>query len=391
MPDRASALPAPGAKAPALTPRPQRNAQPVAPLAGPRLVVDREREAPGWDDFVASADGGHHAQSSLWAQVKSVLGWDATRLTVREGDAIVGGVQVLSRSVGPRARVGFAPRGPLVAGRNPRVLDLLHRALLDLGREERIRYLKVQPPADRHDLVPALTARGWTTSAMEAAPTATIAVDLSPTEDELLGAMRRSTRDKIRRSLRRGLRIRVGGERDFASYRRIVEATGRRQGFTPYPARYYETMWRVFGRSGRACLLLAELDDRVLSSTLLIALGDRATYKMGGWTGEQSRVRPNEAIHFAGMRWAKEAAYRYYDFDGIDRRVAVALSRDGDLAEGDRGGVAQFKLGFGGHVELTPGALDIAPERLLRPAVRLIAPRMDRFLAVAHRFLGRGA
>ncbi|MGH3993695.1 MAG: lipid II:glycine glycyltransferase FemX, partial [Pseudonocardiaceae bacterium] len=345
---------------------------------------------PEWDRFVASTHGGHHAQTSLWAQVKSVLGWDGARLVVRRDGAIAGGVQVLTRSLGPGIRVGFAPRGPILGSDDSGLLDLVHQGVLEFGREQRVRYLKVQPPADRHDLVPALGDRGWTPSAIEAAPSATVRVEMRPSEDEILGAMRQSTRTKIRQSMKRGLHVRVGGEGDFGTYHGIVEATSRRQGFAPYPARYYETMWRVFERSGRACLLMAELDGRVLSSTLLLALGDRATYKMGGWTGEKSRVRPNEAIHFAGMRWAKDAGYRYYDFDGIAKPIALALRRGDDTTKSDFRGVAQFKLGFGGHAEVMPGALDIAPDRLLRPAVRLAAPRLDRFISMAHRALGRG-
>ena len=36
------------------------------------------------DEFVATTPGGHHAQTSRWARVKRVLGWDAARLIVRE-------------------------------------------------------------------------------------------------------------------------------------------------------------------------------------------------------------------------------------------------------------------------------------------------------------------
>jgi peptidoglycan pentaglycine glycine transferase (the first glycine) len=303
----------------------------------------------------------------------------------------VAGVQVLTRSLAPGARVGLAPRGPLIGSGDPGVLELLHSALLELGREQRIRYLKVQPPAGRHDLVPALGVKGWTLSAMEAAPTATILVDLRPDEEEILAAMRRSTRLNLRRSLRSGLQVRVGGARDFGAFERILKATGRRQGFKPYPARYYETMWRVFGESGRSCLLLAELDDRPLAATLLVGFGDTATDKMGGWTGEAPKARPNDAIVFAGMRWAKEAGYNLYDFDGIDRDVALALTQGRDLNQAAPGGVAMFKLGFGGRVTLMPWALDISPSPSLRPAVQLIAPRVDRFRSIAHRALGRSA
>jgi peptidoglycan pentaglycine glycine transferase (the first glycine) len=364
-----------------------------ASATGYQLTVDSATHDPAWDAFVAATPGGHHAQTSLWAQVKAVLGWDATRLVIRQGDTIVGGAQLLTRAVGRAGSVGFAPRGPLLANDDPRLLDEIQRAMMDFGRERRVRYLKVQPPTDRHDLVDALRARGWTPSAMEAAPTADVRVDLEPTEEEIFGRLRGSTRNYVRQAPKRGLEIRAGGEDDLAAYYSMIEATSRRQDFVPYPARYYETMWRAFaeGEGGNAQLLLAELDGKPLSSTLIIGYGDSATYKMGGWVGEKTRVRPSEAIQWAGIEWAKRAGYRYYDFDGINKTAAVALLRGGDEAETARKGVAAFKLQFGGEIVLHPGALDSSPSRLLRPAVRAAAPRIDRLQRVAHRALGRGA
>jgi lipid II:glycine glycyltransferase (peptidoglycan interpeptide bridge formation enzyme) len=353
--------------------------------------VERGARDPEWDAFVAAAPGGHHAQTSLWAAVKQVLGWDAVRIVLRDGGAIVGGVQLLTRAVGPGCGIGFAPRGPLVPEGDDAVLDHLLAALDDVGRERHIRYLKLQPPAGRHELLTALQRRGWAPSAMEAAPTATVSVDLAADEDEIMRRMRKRTREMIRQAPRRGLVVREGSEADFDAYWQIVDATSARQGFAAYPRRYYEAMWREFAGAGAAALLLAELDGRVLSATLLVGYGDRVTYKMGGWSGERSRVHPNEAIHWAGMQWAKAAGYRFYDFDGIDVSLARTLRAGGELPEAARRGVAHFKLGFGGEVELFPAAVDRSPTTLLRPVVRLAAPRMDRMKSVAHRALGRAA
>jgi lipid II:glycine glycyltransferase (peptidoglycan interpeptide bridge formation enzyme) len=360
----------------------------LSAAAGYRVTVDSATHDPAWDAFVAITPGGHHAQTSLWAQVKAVLGWEATRIVVHEGDTIVGGAQFLTRAIGPAGRVGFAPRGPLLASADPKLLDEVQRAMMAFGREQRVRYLKVQPPTDRHDLVDALRVRGWAPSAMEAAPTADVRVDLTVDEDAILARMRSRTRNYIRQAERRGLEIRSGTEDDLAAFYAVVEATSRRQGFAAYPQRYYETMWRVFGV--QAELLLAELDGQLLCSTIVLGYGDSATYKMGGWTGEKTRVHPSEAIQFAGMRWAKGRGFRYYDFDGVHKSVALALQSNGELSEEERHGVAAFKLQFGGDVVLHPGALDSSPSRLLRPAVRAAAPRIDRLQRVAHRALGRG-
>lgn len=369
---------------------PPRSPAPAAGVgASQRLTVESGEASPDWDRFVAATPGGHHAQSSVWGRVKRVLGWSATRLVVREDDAVVGGVQLLVRDIGRLGRVAFAPYGPLVAPGSERQLDSLHSALLEFGRDERIRYLKVQPAAQRQDLVEALSERGWTPSSLAAAPAATVLIDVTADEDELLGRMRRNTRKSIRASARKGLTTSTAGEERLDDFWQIVLATSARQGFTPYPRRYYETMLREFAASGGSTLVVAEFEERVLSSSMIIAFGDRASAKMGGWSGERTNLAPNESIEFASMRWAKERGCSDYDVEGIDPRVAIELERTGELPPEALEGVAHFKLSFGGRVERLPSALDIAPNRLLRPAVRLVAPRADRLRHTAHRALGR--
>jgi hypothetical protein len=36
----------------------------------------------------------------------------------------------------------------------------------------------------------------------------------------------------------------------------------------------------------------------------------------GGWSGEHRSRRPNEALDWAGIRWAAEQGLRWYDFHG---------------------------------------------------------------------------
>lgn len=354
------------------------------------IDVESTGLSPAWDTFVAVTPGGHHAQTSLWAQVKGALGWDATRLIVRQDSQIVGGIQLLTKQLpGGLGHVGFAPRGPLFGMRDGHLLREVHDALLSHARAQRILYLKAQPPIDRHDLVPALEGLGWAQSSLEAAPTASLRIDLTPPEDQLLANMRKTTRNLVRQGPRRGLRIRAGDGGDLAVFYQLVDATSRRQRFAPYPAIYYDTMFRVFSAVNGARLLLAELDGRVVSAALLVAFGDTVTYKMGGWSGDHPSVAPNEPVQWEAICWSKANGFRWYDFDGISRAAAVALSRSGSAPDHLRGGVLHFKLGFGGEIALFPGALDNTPSSALRPLVHLLARHADRALPLAHRAAGR--
>jgi len=339
-----------------------------------RLSIDAEPANAAWDAFVGSTPGGHHTQTSMWGRVKSLSGWGSLRLLAHQDADLVGGVQLLTREFGSLGRVAFAPRGPILADRDPGLEERLISAIFELGREEKIRYLKVQPPTERDDLVAALRKGGWSPSTLEAAPVATVRVDLAQSTDELLARMHRSHRQHLRAAERKGLRARVGGERDLASFFGLLEATRRRQGdksFVLYPQRHYEAMWRIFAAEDQARLLMIEHGDRLLSAVLLLSCGEYVTAKMAGWSGARGAY-PNELMHWSAMRWGKERGHRWYDFDGLGSP-----------------GVARFKLRLGGEAVRFPGALDISPHPVLRPLVRVAAPHLDRALPVARRMLGR--
>lgn len=356
-------------------------------MAGVRTEVMDGPAHPAWDDFVAVTPGGSHVQTSRWAAVKAATGWSARLVVARRGSEIVGGCQLLVRRTGP-ALLAYAPRGPLVARGEDEALAALIDRVVRAARGRRPSYLKVQPPVGRADMAGALLAHGFAASDLEAAPRATVLVDVTAEPEAMLARMRSGSRANVRKALRRGVTVRSGGEGDFAAFGALLEATGRRQAFDPYPVAYFRRMWEIFGRDGRSELVLAEHEGRLLSGLLVVGFGDTAAFKIGGWSGEQPQLRPNELAHWTAMRWAHERGYRWYDLEGFPPEVERALARGEDLPEA-RTGVAWFKLGLGGEVRVLPGAYDTSPVRWLRPAVRAAAPHLGSARGAALRLMGR--
>jgi lipid II:glycine glycyltransferase (peptidoglycan interpeptide bridge formation enzyme) len=346
-------------------------------------------EHPEWDVFVERTPGGHHLQTALWAQVKSVVGLRGVRLLLRAGDRIIGGCQLLVRRVPLVGAIAYVPRGPLVIGSDPHLIDVLFDGLGRLAAAERIVYLKVQPPTDRDDMTGVLEGRGFVATTLEAAPVATVRVELRDrTDEDLLGAMRATTRRYVRKAERNGVVVRDGIEADLPILQSLLEATAQRQGFSAYSAAYHRRMWQSFAPGGHVRLLIAEHEGIVLSCALLIAFGDSVIYKVGAWKGTTSTLRPNELLHWTAMRWARDQGHEYYDFEGIGADAAAALRAGRPLPE-ELSGVTYFKLGFGGMPTLFPSAYDGAYGRVVGPAVVRMAPRLERWRSLAHRAVGR--
>lgn len=347
---------------------------------------------PVWDDLVERAPGGHHVQTSRWAEVKRTVGWRALRVVVERDSRPVSGCQVLLRPLGPLGAVAYAPRGPVHASDATAAEREATLAALDrLASEERFLHFKIQPPAGGEATVAALQSRGYRRSQLETAPTATVMLDARRSPDELRAAMRTNARRNLRRAERQGVVVRDGDERDLATLIRLIGATGARQGFDAYPDRYYETMWRAFAPDGHAHLVVAEHEGTPLSALLLIAFGDTVLYKIGGWSGEPRSIRPNELAHWHAAQWARSAGYRWYDLEGIDPRVAEAVLAGAAPPKTEQAGVSHFKLGFGGAITIFPAAYNRVPRGPLGLAARGPAIAFERLAPVAARALGRGA
>jgi len=185
-----------------------------------------------WDRFVATAGDGLYQQTTMWAQVKALVGWQAELLVVEREGRVVGGCQLLIRSLPVVGAIAYAPRGPVIPDRDMAVLDLLLASVHRLARKRRIRYLALQPPPGRHDLASAVETRGFIESDIEIAPRATVRIDLQRSTEALFGAMRETTRRNVRRAQRLEVTVREGSRADLRVFRGLLAATARRQDFS---------------------------------------------------------------------------------------------------------------------------------------------------------------
>lgn len=353
---------------------------------GDELRISREPEDARWDAFVAAVPGGHHVQSSAWGLVKATAGWRPVRVVVLREGAIVAGAQILTRPVPVIGSVGYLPSGPCFAEHDETLMGTMTEILRGLARRLRIKALFVQPPATAEAYAEHLAASGFRRSRVGMALTATTVLDLGPDLDDVLAGMKSKTRYNIRLSQRRGIVVREGTESDIPTFHRILAATGERQGFSPNDEAYFTDLTRILRARGHCKLFLAEHEGEAVSCMLAIPFGDTVVYKRGAWAGTHGEKRPNEAMHWAVIRWAKANGYRYYDFDGLEPDVAESILQGQPIPRESVQSVTRFKLGFNGAIVLRPGVYEYVHGPVLRWAYGSVyaramgSPRMVRLI-----------
>jgi lipid II:glycine glycyltransferase (peptidoglycan interpeptide bridge formation enzyme) len=345
----------------------------VEPAPSTKIGVSRDPIDIEWDAFLAETPGADIVQTSMWAQLKTTLGWSVVRIVAREAGRIVGGAQMLVRKLGPRLRIGYIARGPTFTSPSPRSVSALTAALQDEARSAGLQCIIVQP-ASEAAIAPALCDCGFRPVQLGAVLRATTVIELSKSLDEILIRMKRKTRRNVRQSGHSGLQIRRGSEEDLDAFYELSAATADRKGFMEYPKSYFKDMWKIFGPAGHLQLFIAEKDGRAVSATLRTAFGGSVVCKKRGWSGEFGDLRPNEAVEWAGIQWAKQAGYRYYDFEGIPLSIAESIMRGERHSRDEVQSTASYKLGFGGEVRILPTPLVYIFNPLIRWGHRLVYP-----------------
>lgn len=350
-----------------------------------RIRISQEIEDPEWDAFLAETPGGHHVQTSLWGQSKALLNWNVTRVMAIRGGRIVGGAQLLTRTlpfVGRLGAFGYVTKGPLFAVDDPSLLEPVIDALHRVAGANRVQYMVVQPPDNGEAVAHRLPEMGFRYSPIEVTPTATLLIDLSAEPDDIMHQMRETTRRNIRRGQKKGIVVREGAERDLPIFHHLLTSTAHRQDFSPYDEEYFDNMWRILRPHGYICLLIAEYEGEPVSAHLLVPFRDTVIVKKVGWSGLHGDLRPNDVLYWESIMWARANGYRYCDLEGIELKAARVLLRGEHLPDSYRQTPTFFKLGFGGKVTILPGSYDYVYNPLLRWPYNTVLSRVIRLPGV---------
>jgi lipid II:glycine glycyltransferase (peptidoglycan interpeptide bridge formation enzyme) len=311
-----------------------------------------------WDRFLFNCSGDHHLQSCAWA--RSILGsnWRVERLWIRQSGKILAGGQIIFRSYGPGKDVGYITRGPVIESDDWGLRRMTWCGLADLSHRLGNRLLAIQPPISEARYLDQLEKLGFSKSKLKMELTATVLIDLKLEVAELLKKMSRRTRYNVNLGDRKNIAVYEGGLNDLGTFDQLANATSKRQNFELPHEGFSRRLWDAFDAYGRAKLFLAKIQEEVLSAILVLVSGNTVINTLSVWTGTHGECKPNEALQWHVIRWAKAKGYRYYDLNGIEPAALEGLKSSGTISTEFRQSMTSFKLGFGGEAIELPGVYE---------------------------------
>jgi peptidoglycan pentaglycine glycine transferase (the first glycine) len=292
-----------------------------------------------WTDFLAGFPDAHILQTTAWGELKSSFGWESAHVLAADC-----GAQILFRKLPLGFRLAYIPKGPV--GVN---WEQLWPEVDTICKAHRAVFLKVEPDLwdGASDSLPGgAPPPGFILSPHQIQPPRTLVIDLTGTEDQILGQMKQKTRYNIRLATRKGVVVQQSS--DIETFHKLMEITGERDTFGVHSLVYYRRAYDLFAPPGQCALLMAEFEGQPLAGLMVFARGSRAWYFYGASSNEQRYLMPTYLLQWKAMQWARAQGHKQYDLWGVPDEDQETL--EANFLERNDGlwGVYRFKRGFGG-------------------------------------------
>lgn len=334
-------------------------------------------EARAWDHLVNRVDQSDVAQLHGWGRVRSSAGFSPMYVFVESDGVLAAGAQVLVRHVPILGSIGYVSHGPVIAdglANSESVRSEVCRGLLQLTRTRRVRMLFVQPPIGAPDVSVELARLGFRLSDAGIAPTASLRIDLSASEDELRACLQRRLRRWSNRWPERGVTVRVGSDDDLPLLAALLAESAEYQGYEPLSLDYLRRMYGELAPTGNAVLFIGEVGGQPVAADLFTVCGGALRDRLIGFdrSSDASHLHVPGAIKWNAMLWAKRRGLRWFDFGGVRPDLARSLLAGTSLDNETIVGADRFKLTFGGSPYEMPPAVAYSQPKFLLDAYRAL-------------------
>lgn len=266
---------------------------------------------------------------------------------------------MLLKPIGLGLTLAYAPRGPLAVGY---LADAIAALRTQLARHRCVALICDPEVPDSDDLLRALGKAGVRRSPVYVQPRRTLLMDPEIDPALLMEAMRKKTRQYIRKAERAGV---VTEETDdLERFHRVLRVVGERDRFAVHSLEYMERLRTGFG--DRLHVLMARVGTEDVGALMLVRMAERAWELYGGWSGTHAEDRPFYLLKWRAIQRMRQLGVARYDMWGLS---------DTDDPKDPMAGVTEFKLGFGGNVVAWIGALETPVTRWLYPVWQLFGRR----------------
>lgn len=294
-----------------------------------------------WENFLKSYMEGNFLQSYNWGLFQQNLGKTIKRIGFFQDNRLTG-VMLCIVEKAKRATYLTVPAGPLIDWGNNELVNLFKKTIQDIAKLTGCSFIRVRPQIlDTDENRKLFKNLGFIDAPMHLHAELTHELNLNKPEEELMAAMRKTTRYEIRQAVKLDIKITTSQDvKDIKDFYTLQKETALRQKFVEFDEKYLTEQFAVFTHDNQALLYTAYLGKQKLAQAFIIFYELEADYHYGASTLEGRKYPGAYLIQWEAIKEAKKRGLQRYNLWGV-------------APVGDTNhrfwGVSVFKRGFGGE------------------------------------------
>lgn len=307
-----------------------------------REISEKEK----WEDFLLNCRERTFLQSWNWGDFQKKMGNEVLRLGLFEEDDLKA-VALVSKIKARRGKFYLIQHGPAIAegSDTKKLLSFFLEELKKMGDREGFDFIRMNPLLMRTDESKKILEQlGLKESPMHAnAYESTWKLDITPSEDNLLADMRKTTRYLIRQCLKnKDITIERRDDAEAAlEYQKLNEEVAGRQGFVPFSGEYVKNEFESFIKDGQALFLFGKHRGETAAAALVVYWSGIGFYHQAASRSKYQKFSVPYLLQWEAIKEAKKRGCSLYDFWGY---VNPKENPSHPWA-----GPTLFKMGFGGR------------------------------------------
>jgi len=273
-----------------------------------------------WENFLTDCREKTFLSSWNWGEFQKMMGNQIWRLGIFEGAKLLGVASVI-KILAKRGAFLLVPHGPtMIHNSKFKILSTLLEELKNLAKKEKVDFIRISPIWERNrENIKIFKDLGFREAPIHIHPELTWELNITPSEEELLKNMRKTTRYLLRQTQKnKEIKIEKSSDlKDIEKFNGLYKATVNRHHFTPFSFEYLKNEFLAFSSDNKARLFLGKYQDEIVSGGIFIFWQGIGFYHHGASSRKYPKIPVSYLLLWEAIKEAKWRGCQKFNFWGI--------------------------------------------------------------------------
>ncbi len=308
-----------------------------------------------WEDFLFECREKTFLNSWNWGEFNERMGNKIWRFGIYSNGKLKG-LALVIKIKAKRGTFLFGPHTPVtkdeIGDTKYEILKILLKKLKEIAKEENCSFIRVAPIWGRNkENEKIFRDLKFREAPIHIHPELTWELDITPSENQLLMGMRKTTRYLIRQAMK-NKEIEIEEKNNLEGiekFNQIYQLTKERHGFIPFSLEYLKNEFFAFSNENQILVLLGKYKGEIVSGGIFIFWQKIAFYHHGASSQKYPKIPASYLLLWKAIKAAKDRDCRKFNFWGIAPISSNVEPRTSNFWKHPWAGLTLFKIGFGGY------------------------------------------